>query len=161
MPTIYERVTLLFKEHQIHYSEQEHHHDGNGINVAQFHDLDERCGAKAIVVQLKKPDSFCLVVLPFDRKLDTKALQKLMGAKGASFAKLEISETITECVSGSIPPFSFHSDLLLIVDNAIKESQKIFFNVGRLDRSVAINTSDYCKLVSFALFADISKPKME
>lgn len=159
MANIYECVLHLFNENKVPYTEKEHHHEGYGMNVAEFHELDEKCGAKAIVVQLKKPDSYCLVVLPFDRNLDTKALQKIMGVKGASFAKPEDSEKITGCISGSIPPFSFNEDLLLIVDHAIKENKKIFFNVGRLDRSVAINTSDYCKLVSLAKFEDISKSK--
>ena len=159
MTNIYERVLSLFNENNVQYTEEEHHHEGHGTNVAEFHGLDEKCGAKAIVVHLKKPDSYCLVVLPFNRNLDTKALQKIMGAKGASFAKLEISEKITGCASGSMPPFSFNEGLLLVIDNSITENEKIFFNVGRLDRSVAINTSDYCRLVDLAKFADISKAK--
>ena len=159
MTSIYERIIALFNENHVKYTEAEHHQEGHGTHVAEFHGLDETCGAKAIVVKLKKPDSYCLVVLPFTRNLDSKALQKIMGVKGASFAPHEISEELTGCVSGSIPPFSFHDDVLLIIDNAIKDHQKIFFNAGRLDRSVTINTSDYCKLVNSAKFADISKTK--
>lgn len=159
MASIYERIIELLNENHVKYTEAEHHQEGHGTHVAQFHGLDETSGAKAIVVKLKKPDSYCLVVLPFTRNLDSKALQKIMGVKGASFAPHEKSEELTGCVSGSIPPFSFHNDVLLIIDNAIKDHQKIFFNAGRLDRSVAINTSDYCKLVNSAKFADISKTK--
>lgn len=159
MTSIYERIIALFNENHVKYTEAEHHHEGHGAHVAEFHGLNETCGAKAIVVKLKKSDSYCLVVLPFTRNLDTKALQKIMGVKGASFAPHEISEELTSCVSGSMPPFSFRDDVLLIIDNAIKDNQKIFFNAGRLDRSVAISTSDYCKLVKAAKFADISKTK--
>lgn len=157
--TIYEKIISLFAENQVTYTEKRHADAGHGAQVAEFHELDEQCGAKAIVIRLKKPDGYCLVVLPFNRNLDTKALQKVMGAKGASFAPREISESITECISGAIPPFSFHDKLVLIVDNTITEHEKIFFNMGRLDRSVAIDTKDYCKIVSFAKFADISHDK--
>lgn len=157
MPTVYEKIIKMFAENNIQYNEVEHHHEGYGENVAKFHGLDEKCGAKAIVVKLKKPDSFCLVVLPFDKRLDTKLLPKLMSVKSASFASLEDSSLITECSIGAIPPFSFNTDLILVVDNGIKEHEQVFFNAGRLDLSIAINIADYCKLVSGGIFADVSK----
>lgn len=152
-------MNALLNENHVKYTEAEHHQEGHGTHVAKYHGLDETCGAKALVVKLKKPDSYCLVVLPFSRNLNSKVLQRIMGVKRASFAPHEISEELTGCVIGSIPPFSFHDNVLLIIDTAIKDNQKIFFNAGRLDRSVAINTIDYCKLVNSAKFADISKTK--
>ena len=157
MPTVYEKIITMFNENKIQYSEEEHHYEGYGENVAKFHGLDEKCGAKALIVKLKKPDNYCLVVLPFDKRLNMKSLQKTMSAKGASFASLDKSQELTNSVVGAIPPFSFDKDLVLVVDNAIKENKKLFFNAGRLDRSVAINTGDYLKLVGLAIFADVSQ----
>ena len=157
MPTIYDKIIRMLQENNIKYNEVEHHHEGYGENVAKFHDLDEKCGAKALLVKLKKPNRYCLVVLPFNMRLNSKVLQKLMSAKGASFASLEESMEMTQCEIGAIPPFVFNKDLILVVDNAIKENHKLFFNAGRLDRSLAILTDDYLKLVESAIFYDVSQ----
>jgi len=157
MATVYEKIITMFQENNIKYNEIEHHHEGYGENVAKFHALEEKCGAKALLVKLKKPDSYCLVVLSFNRRLDSKSLQKLMSVKSSSFASLEESMEMTQCEIGAIPPFVFNKDLMLVVDNAIKENARLFFNIGRLDRSVAISTDDYVNLVSSAKFSDVSQ----
>lgn len=156
MSTIYEKIIKLFHEHKIPYSEEKHHQEGYGENVAKFHSLDEKCGAKALLIKLKKPDGYCLVVLPFNRRLNSKELQKLMSVKGVSFANAEEIMELTQCKIGAIPPFSFSKDLILVVDNAIKDNEKLFFNAGQLESSVAILTNDYIKLIKNAIFADVS-----
>ena len=49
-------------------------------------------------------------------------------------------------VSGTILPFSFNPELELIVDPKLLENNEIFFNAARLDRSMALKTSDYIRL---------------
>ena len=43
-------------------------------------------------------------------------------------------------------PFSFNPELGLIVDPSLLENEEIYFNVARLDRSIALKTSDYVAL---------------
>jgi Ala-tRNA(Pro) deacylase len=45
-------------------------------------------------------------------------------------------------------PFAFHPDLMLIADLSITQIEELFFNAGRLDRSVALRTSDYVALAN-------------
>ncbi len=47
---------------------------------------------------------------------------------------------------GSIPPFSFNEQLLLLADPLIRESQEVVFNAGRLDRSIFMNEDDYFRI---------------
>ena len=54
MASIYERIIALFNENHVKYTEAEHHQEGHGTHVAQFHGLDETCGAKAIVVNITR-----------------------------------------------------------------------------------------------------------
>jgi Ala-tRNA(Pro) deacylase len=49
-------------------------------------------------------------------------------------------------VSGPILPLSFHPDLELVVDPGLLKHPEIFFNAGRLDRSLALNTQDYLRI---------------
>ena len=49
-------------------------------------------------------------------------------------------------VAGTILPFSFNQELDLIVDPALLEHDELYFNTARLDRSLALSTSDYVAL---------------
>lgn len=63
----------------------------------------------------------------------------------------EVSE-LTHCVFGAIPPFSFHSDLMLIADPLLFERfDELAFNAASLERSIILNTADYQR---------IAKPRM-
>jgi Ala-tRNA(Pro) deacylase len=44
---------------------------------------------------------------------------------------------------GTVLPFSFTPEMELIVDPGLLENEEIFFNAARLDRSMALRTSDY------------------
>ena len=60
-------------------------------------------GAKALVV--KAGDKFVLIVLPADRKLDSKKAREAFGVKALRFASKEEVEQLTGLQPGSIPPF--------------------------------------------------------
>jgi Ala-tRNA(Pro) deacylase len=55
-------------------------------------------------------------------------------------------------VAGTILPFAFSDELELIVDPTMLTHDEIFFNAARLDRSMALRTSDY---------TTIAKPRLE
>ena len=53
---------------------------------------------------------------------------------------------------GTILPFSFNPELALVVDPSLLENDELYFNAARLDRSMALKTSDYVAL---------AKPRLE
>ena len=58
------------------------------------------------------------------------------------------ADTLTDCVFGAIPPFSFHPDLLLIADpSLLSRYDELAFNAGTLERSIILNTRDYVSIV--------------
>ena len=44
---------------------------------------------------------------------------------------------------GSVPPFSLNPDLAIVVDEGLLENETLFFNAGRLDRSMELDTRDW------------------
>ena len=55
---------------------------------------------------------------------------------------------MADCVFGSVPPFSFHKNLHLVVDESLLErNEEIAFNAGLLDRSIVLNAKDYARIV--------------
>ena len=85
-----------------------------------------------------------LAVLPADQQADLSRVAAAVGGRRASLASPAEVDSLTGCVFGAIPPFSFHPDLLLIVDPLLFERyDEIAFNAGVLDHSVILNTQDY------------------
>lgn len=102
--------------------------------------------AKCIILMVKigkKITRYILAVVPGDARVDFNAVKTLMKGTYVSFASADVAERLTGCVSGTILPVSFNPELELMVDPAVLENEELFFNAARLDRSVALNTSDY------------------
>jgi Ala-tRNA(Pro) deacylase len=70
-------------------------------------------------------------------------VKSLVQATYVAFASPEIAEELSGAPTGAVLPFSFHASLELIVDPALLESDEIYFNAARLDRSMALNTQAY------------------
>src|SRR3990172_5342587 len=111
--------------------------------------------AKCIVLMVKigkKVTKYILGVIPGDARIDLNVVKALMQGTYISFASSDIAEKLVGSVAGTILPFSFNSELELIVDPSLLENDEIYFNAARLDRSMALKTSDYMAL---------SKPRIE
>ena len=105
--------------------------------------------AKCIILMVKigkKVTKYVLAVVPGDTRVDLNAVKTLMGGTYISFAATEIAERLGGSAAGTILPFSFNMELELIVDPSLLANEEIYFNAARLDRSMALRTSDYVAL---------------
>ena len=101
-------------------------------------------GAKALVV--KAGDDFHMLVLPADRKLDSKRAKQALGVKDLRFATREEVEQLTGLQPGSIPPFGRLFGLPTYVDPALAANESINFNAGDHAVSVQLAHADYLKV---------------
>ena len=101
-------------------------------------------GAKALV--LKTDDKFVMVVVPADRKLDSKKARTALGSRSLRLATREEVEQITGLQPGSIPPFGSLFGLPTWCDPALGESASINFNAGDHAISVQMAYTDYTAL---------------
>ena len=86
-----------------------------------------------------------------------KTLRKLYGAQKGRFADPDTAQSITGCVMGAVPPFSFSGELALVVDEALRQCPEVCFNAGRLDRSIFVDFDGYQRAAT-PVFAAISDP---
>src|SRR5262245_39557493 len=98
-------------------------------------------GAKALVV--KAALAFLLLVVPADRKLDSKKARAGLGVKSMRFATREEVEQLTGLQPGSIPPFGSLFGLPTHCDPALAENPSINFNAGDHAVSVQMSHADY------------------
>ena len=62
----------------------------------------------------------------------------LFEARKCGFASPETAQELTGCVMGSVPPFALNPDLAIVVEEDLLANETLFFNAGRLDRSMEL-----------------------
>ena len=153
----FDRLSALLNEQQARYRVVEHPTAGKSEEVAKIRGTQLGQGAKALLCHVKGNGikQHVLAILPADKQADLSAVAHGIGGTRASLASPVEVDTLTDCVFGAIPPFSFHPDLLLVADPLVFERfDDLAFNAGTLERSMILNTQDYQriaqpKLVSF------------
>jgi Ala-tRNA(Pro) deacylase len=152
----YETLIALLDTHRASYRLIDHPPEGRTDKVSALRGHPVAAAAKCIVLLVKigkKTSRFVLAVVPGDARVDTTKVKSLFdGATYVGFAPADLAERLAGSVAGTVLPFSFHPDLTLIADPSITEHAELFFNAARLDRSMALRTSDYVGL---------AKPRME
>jgi Ala-tRNA(Pro) deacylase len=98
-------------------------------------------GAKALVV--KAGEDFVLLVLPADRKLDSRKARAGLGVRALRFATREEVGRLTGLEPGAIPPFGSLFGLPTRCDPALGENASINFNAGDHAVSVQMAYADY------------------
>ena len=147
----YAKLIKFLDENGAQYRLIDHAPEGRTDIVSPMRGNKVSQAAKCIVVMVKlskKDKKYILAVVPGDAKVDLNAIKNMFEGIYVSFATPEIAEQMAGSVSGTILPFSFNPGLVLIVDPKLLENDEIFFNAARLDRSMALKTSDYIRLAN-------------
>lgn len=145
----YRKLLDLLDQHQVTYRLIEHAPEGRTELVSDLRGNRLEQAAKCIILIVKlgkKVTRYVLAVVPGNARVDLNGVKQLMQATYVGFASPEIAERLAGSVTGTILPFSFNSELELVVDPAMLEHEEIYFNAARLDRSLALKTRDYLAL---------------
>lgn len=147
----YTKLIKFLDENKAQYRLIDHEPEGRTEIVSPMRGNKVSQAAKCIVVMVKitkKDKKYILAVVPGDAKVDLNKIKSRFTGIYVSFATPEIAEELAGSVSGTVLPFSFNPKLELIVDPKLLENEEIFFNAARLDRSMALKTSDYIRLTN-------------
>ena len=145
----YDRLIELLDAHEATYRLIDHEPEGRTEMVSPMRGNELAAAAKCIVAMVKiskKEKIYILAVVPGDRRVDFNSLKTLKDGTYVGFATPERAEELSGCVVGTILPFSWSERLELIVDPDLYQHDEIFFNAGRLNRSIALNTDDYRRI---------------
>lgn len=148
---IFSQLIALLDRGNARYQVIEHVTAGRSIEAAKARGTRIEQGAKALVCHVKGNGikQHVLAVLPAHRQANLAVLAKKLGATRASLASPKEVMDLTQCIFGAIPPFSFHSDLKLVVDPLLFNlEQQIVFNAGSLERSILLAVEDYQRIVA-------------
>ena len=119
------------------------------VSALRGHDVAQAARCLIVMVKIgKKQTCYVLAVVPGDARLDLAAVKDLLGGSYVAFAATDKAEQLAGSVSGTVLPFSYSAQLELIADPALLTHPELFFNVARLDRSIALATEDYLRLAA-------------
>jgi Ala-tRNA(Pro) deacylase len=146
------KIRSLLEENAIPYSYFEHspvrtsqeaHALRPGYTLSQ--------GAKALIMRIKLRDgsyTFVQCIIPADRKIDGRKVQKLLDGKSITFATEEESSKITDGIEfGGIPPFGNLFKIPVYVDPLLFQNEEILFNCGDRSATIIMKSKDWEKLV--------------
>jgi len=154
--TTYERLLAFLDQHNVSYRLIDHPPEGRTelVSIMRGHDLRHAAKCMVLIIkQGKKVTRYVLAVVPGNARVDLKAVKSLMQATYVSFASPEIAEELSGAPTGAVLPFSFHPSLELMVEPALLESDDIYFNAARLDRSMALSSREYIAVAKPRLVA--------
>ena len=143
---IFDRLVALLTEAKARFRIIEHAAEGRSEAISAIRGNRPDQAAKAMVLDVRGGGGgrrHVLAILPGSRKLDFAAVAALFEARKCGFASPETAETLTGCVMGAVPPFSLNEALALVVDEDLLANETLFFNAGRLDRSMELDTADW------------------
>ena len=143
---IYNRICALFNQHNASYRVIEHEPEGKTEIISQLRGNSLSQAAKALVIMVKigkKERRYYLAVVPGNCRVNLEAVKQLCHGSYVMFASEETAQSLTHCVMGAVPPFSFHQELHLVVDPMLLENDEIVFNAGLLEKSIFVKKDFY------------------
>ena len=152
----HEQLRELLDKEGATYRLIEHEPEGRTEVIAKIRGNRIEQSIKSMVLQVRltrKENIYCLANVPGDCRVDFEGVRSYFQADSVAFAKREKAQTLTGCVIGAIPPFSFHDQLHLLADPLIQQNEEVVFNAGRLDRSIMMKLSDYIRIAQPQLVA--------
>lgn len=153
---IHQQLLDLLTRENARFRVMTHEPVGKCEAVSQLRGTALGQGAKALVCKIKGNgvNQHVLAILAADQQADLVKIATHIGGLRASLASPAEVDTLTGCVFGAIPPFSFHGALKLVADPLLFERfDEIAFNAGRLDKSIILNAQDYLRIARPELIA--------
>lgn len=107
----------------------------------------EGIDAKSLLLKSKETESYFLILLPFDVKLDMKSFSQTLGVKKLSFANEEELMNILHLKPGSVSPFGLFNDTekkaKLFIHTEIWASKKVTFHPNVNTETVEMDHDEF------------------
>jgi Ala-tRNA(Pro) deacylase len=139
--SVFERLHDWLKQRGVQFTVLRHEPVFTSEQAAAVRGTPLASGAKALVV--RAGEDFVLLVLPADRKLDSRKARAGLGVKNVRFASREEVEQLTGLQPGSIPPFGSLFGLKTYCDPDLGLNASINFNAGDHAISIQMTHADY------------------
>lgn len=143
---VFDRLVALLSEAEAKFRVIEHEAEGKSEAISAIRGNRPEQAAKAMVLDVRGGGGGkrqVLAILPGSARLDFDAVAAHFEARKCGFASPETAQALTGCVMGAVPPFALNPALSIVVEEDLLANDTLFFNAGRLDRSMELDTRDW------------------
>ena len=143
---VFDRLVAVLTEARARFRVIELEAEGRSEAISVIRGNRPEQAAKAMVLDLRGGGAgkrHVLAILSGSRKLDFGAVAQLFEARKCGFASPATAAQLTGCVMGSVPPFALNPELAIVADEDLVANETLYFNAGRLDRSMELDTKDW------------------
>jgi prolyl-tRNA editing enzyme YbaK/EbsC (Cys-tRNA(Pro) deacylase) len=145
-------LQTFLTEHNVPFKTYEHEPVRTSEEAAKLRpEYTLKQGAKAMIIQAKREGQkqFVMLVLPGDKKFDSRKVKTILASNNIRFAFPEELKKITkDILPGGVAPFGNLFNIPVIADIGIFENETIIFNAGDKSFSIAMKSEDYKKIVN-------------
>lgn len=142
--TVFDRLHARLEQAGVPFTVLRHEPVFTSERAAAVRNTPLASGAKALVV--KAGGRFVMLVVPADRKLDSRKARAALAVKELRFASRDEVQQLTGLQPGSIPPFGSLFELPTYCDPALADNESINFNAGDHAISVQLRYADYAEV---------------
>ena len=139
--TVFLRLEQLLQAKGVQFHVSRHEPVFTSEEAAAMRGTSLASGAKALI--LKAGERFVMLVLPADRKLDSRKAQKGLEVKSLRFATKDELLLLTGLEPGAVPPFGSLFHLATYLDPALAANESINFNAGERTISIQMRYADF------------------
>jgi Cys-tRNA(Pro)/Cys-tRNA(Cys) deacylase len=149
------RAISYLKKKKVPFEVLEYEHEQKGAEfAARATGFPLAQTVKTLVVELAR-NSYCLVLMPGDRRLDFKQLAQALNVKRTAMVDTVTAERLTGYRVGGISPFGIKQHLPVIMETDIQDHAEVLVNAGRRGMMLKMNPRDLmgalnCRLESIA-----------
>ena len=153
--SVFDRICRLLDAIGVGYQVKEHSPTFTSRESATAREDALGIGGKALVFKTKT--GFANMVVPADKKVDSRQLKKMLSTKSLRFATKEELLNLTGLEPGAVPPFgSPIFELKLFVAEEVYDNDLISFNAGDHTRSISMISADHLKVAKPIILTGIT-----
>ena len=142
--TVTERLLAFLRANGASFTMLTHAPVRTSAEAAQVRGTPLEQGAKALVCHAD--DRVVLIVLPADRRIDSRAFRRERGVRNLRMVSADELRALTGLEPGAVPPFGALFGLPTFVDIRLLDQPRIAFNAGSRTISLILSTTDYARL---------------
>ena len=143
---VFAEIKTMLDKHRCAYAVSDHAPTPRSIDAARIRGTPIEQGAKAIV--LRSEGRFLMCVLPGSQKIDFHKIKTILSSKSVSLATPEEVYKVTQCVTGSVPPFGNLFGIPLYIESSLLRNEEISFNAGLQTRSITMKSEEYRRVAN-------------
>lgn len=154
--SIAQRVKTFLDENDVIYEHRQHEPVYTAQEVAAAEHVPGKEMAKTVI--LTDGEAFVMAVLPATRKVDLERARQVVGNPNLRLAEeSEFAELFPGCELGAMAPFGNLYDVPVIVDQTLREDERVTFEAGTHVDTIRMAYTDFERLAEPAV-ADFTDP---